>query len=232
MKRYSLDYEAHVFSKTRRRAAGAVCTLILALPVSAHGQRLPDGWRWQLDAPATNVMGKDAPAGAWQLQEMIPGMHVTSGPGVTLSLAAPSAAGRFMVDADIVLFPNSTMNGYGVMFGGQGATSADTTLRTWTAFLVSGAGQFAVVTHSAGKVEVLVPWTANAAVLRRDTTTVTNRLRVWAEPDSVRFVVNGTRVGALPRAAVTAEGAFGLRFDSGMNVHVTNVDITRRLLKR
>ena len=50
--------------------------------------------------------------------------------GVTLSLAASNATGRFMVDADIVLFPNSATNGYGVMFGGQGTTSADTTLGT------------------------------------------------------------------------------------------------------
>ena len=221
-----------MFSDPRRRPAGAVLALAFALPVSAQAQRTPDGWRWQLDAPATNIIGQAAPAGAWQLQEMIPGMHVTSGPGVTLSLAAPHVTGRFMVDADIVLFPNSTMNGYGVMFGGQGTTSADTTLRAWTAFLVSGAGQFSVVKHSAGKSEVLLPWTANAAILRRDTTTATNRLRVWSEPDSVRFVINGTHVGSLPRAAVSADGVFGLRFDSGINVHVTNVDITRRLLKR
>lgn len=159
-------------------------------------------------------------------------MHVTSGPGVTLYLGDVGAAGRFMVDADLVLFPNSTMNGYGVMFAGQPTHGNDSTLTAWSAFLLSGSGRFAVVRHVAGKLEQVVPWTASDAIVKRDTSVITNRVRVWAEPDSVRFVVNGTRIAALPRTAVPPDGLFGLRLDDGINMHVTNVDLTKRLLKR
>lgn len=179
-----------------------------------------------------NAMGKDAPAGSWQFQEMIPGMHITSGPGVTLFLGSIEATGRFMVDADLLLFPNSTTNGYGVMVGGRTGAGGDSTLHAWSALVLSGSGQFAVVRHRAGKLEQLVPWTVSDAIIRRDSVVITNRVRVWAEGDSVRFVVNGKPIGALPRASVEPDGLFGLRLDEGINIHVTNVDLTRRLLKR
>jgi hypothetical protein len=100
------------------RFLAALVGLGLSLAPAAGAQRVPDGWIWQLDRPAPNVMGRDAPAGSWQFQEMVPGMHVTSGPGVILFPRGSGATGRYMVDADIVLFPNSTNNGYGVVFGG------------------------------------------------------------------------------------------------------------------
>lgn len=189
----------------------------------------PSGWQWQLDRAAENVIGRDAPAGAWQFQEMIPGMHVTSGPGVTVYAAAESASGRYMVDATIVLFPNSSDAGYGVMFGGSklGESGA-----TWSAFLLSPDGRFSVVRHSPTGTTRVVEWTTNEGILKRGAETVTNQLRVSVEPDSIRFLVNTKRVGAIARAATQPDGQFGLRLDAGINIHVTNVDVTRRLLKR
>jgi hypothetical protein len=37
---------------------------------------------------------------------------------------------------------------------------------------------------------------------------------------------------AVSSAVVQADGLYGLRFDEGINLHVTNVDFVRRLLKR
>ena len=204
---------------------------VLALATSADAQPVPHGWRWQLDQPAPNVIGKDAPAGAWHFQEMVPGMHMTTGPGVVVYPPGPGARGRFMVDADLLLFPNSGANGYGVMFGGRSDGGADTTLRAWNAFLVNAAGKFAVVRHVGGKVEQLHPWTAHEAIVQRTSDVVTNRVRVWAERDSVRFAVNGKTVGAMGSASLEPDGLFGLRLEEGINMHITNVDHSVRLLK-
>ena len=100
------------------------------VPFALMAQAPPAGWQWQLDRPATNVTGRDAPPGAWQFQEMIPGMHITSGPGVVVFPAGDSAAGRFMLDATIVLFPNSTGAGHGIVFGGRSLRDANA---TWNA---------------------------------------------------------------------------------------------------
>ena len=218
--------------RTHRVVRRSLVLSVFLLPGTVHAQRVPDGWRWQLDKPAPNVMGKDAPPGAWQFQEMVPGMHVTSGPGVILYAPGAGATGRFMVDADIVLFPNSSENGYGIMFGGRSGAGADTTLRTWNALVLNASGRFAVVRQSAGQVETVKAWTEHEAIVKRGAEPVTNRLRVWAERDSVRFVVNGKALVALPAAALDPDGLFGLRFDEGINTHVTNVDHMVRLLRR
>lgn len=203
--------------------------LFAALPRLLPAQSPPDGWRWQLDKPAVNVTGRDAPPGDWQFQEMVPGMHVTSGPGVVVYAPGEGASGRYMVDATIVLFPSSGNEGYGIMFGGQ---ELGTATSSWNAFLLDAAGRYAVVRRTGSGLERLVDWTAHDAVIRRGAETVTNQLRVSVEPDSIRFLVNNRRVGAVPRSLVRPDGQFGLRLDAGVNTHVTNVDLTRRLLKR
>jgi hypothetical protein len=45
----------------------------------------------------------------------------------------------------------------------------------------------------------------------------------------VRFVVNGERVAAWPRASLAVDGAYGFRIGGGVNLHITNLDVTRRV---
>lgn len=202
----------------------------IAMPTPCPAQRSPEGWRWQLDRPAELVLGRDAPAGAWQFQEMIPGLHLTSGPGVLVFAPGDGAAGRFMVDADLLLFPNSGERGYGIVFGAGGA--ANPVASQWTAFMISATGEFCVVRHTPEGAKQLVEWRAHPAIVRKGKEVVTNRLRVAVERDSVRFLANAVQVGALPRSAVEPDGLFGLRAEEQVNLHVTNVDLVRRLLKR
>lgn len=204
-----------------------VVALVVLAASSASAQLAPAGWRPTLDKPAENVLTRDVPAGAWQFQEMVPGMHVTSGPGVTLR-APGSASGRYMIDATIVLFPNSSDNGYGVLFGADSAGESP----SWQALLVDASGRWSVVQHTSAGRKALVPPTAHDAILRRGKETVTNQLRVSVERDSIRFFANTQRLGAMARTDVRPDGAFGLRLDAGNNTHVTNVDLTQRLLKR
>lgn len=46
--------------------------------------------------------------------------------------------------------------------------------------------------------------------------------------DSVRMFVNGTRVGAWPRRTLAVDGTYGFRIGKGTNLHITNLDPTRR----
>ena len=59
--------------------------------------------------------------------------------------------------------------------------------------------------------------------------TVTNVLSVRAEPDSVRFLVTSERITAFARADLNVDGPFGFRIGKGVNLHITNLDVTRRL---
>jgi hypothetical protein len=140
-------------------------------------------------------------------------MHVTSGTGV-IAFPADSASGRFMVDATIVLFPNSSKDGYGIMFGGR---SLDEPGATWNAFLLSADGRFSVVRTSAGE-ERLIAWAPANSIRQLVAETVTNQLRVAVETDSVRFLVNGRVLAALARGVLRPDGRFGLRLDPGINV--------------
>jgi len=214
--------------------AALVKAMIVVVASAASAQQTPVGWRWALDRPAANVMAQDILADAWRFQEVIPGMHVTTGPGVVVLAPGDAAAGRFSVDADIVLFPDSRdSSGYGIAFGASvAAEGTEVQASTWYAFLVSGEGRYCLVRHAAGATTLLLPWQAHDAIRARGRSTITNRLRVAVEPDSVRLIANGKPVATVPRAGLSPDGGFGLRLDGGLNVHVTNVDITRRLLKR
>jgi hypothetical protein len=103
---------------------------------------------------------------------------------------------------------------------------------SWTAFLVAGDGRFAIARHTESRTEMLLPFAAHEAIHRRGEKTVTNHLRVEVESDSVRFLSNGARLASLPRSAVPADGHVGLELGEGANVHVIDVDVTRRLLRR
>jgi hypothetical protein len=89
-----------------------------------------------------------------------------------------------------------------------------------------------VVRRQGAAVDRLVEWTAHEAITRRGAEPATNQVRVAVEPDSIRFLVNARPVGALPRSATRTDGHLGLRLGEGINVHVTNVELARRLLKR
>ena len=210
-----------------------VLSACIAVPQLCEAQKAPDGWRWQLDSPASSVTPQATPATSLSLQEMVPGMHVTTGPGVVLLAPGDGALGRFMVDAEMLLFPNSSDRGYGIFVGGRAAErSLDAPAGYWTGFVVSGDGKFAVIQRTPDGTTLLVDWKADDAIVLRNKEVVTNRLRVAVERDSVRFLANQKQLAVLPRATVKPDGLFGLRIDEGVNLHVTNVDVVKRLLKR
>jgi hypothetical protein len=196
---------------------------------SQSGPVTPPGWSWRTDAPATPRRGGAEPLrdDQFSFSLMAPGWHITQGPGAILYDGAETAQGRFVVEGELILFPDASEAEYGVFVGGTDLTGDG---QGWLAFVVRGDGRAAVIRSVAGERSMMLDWTAHAAVKARAAGgTAKNFVTVRAEPDSVRFVVNGERIAAWPRSAVVVDGAYGFRIGKGVNLHITNLDVTRRL---
>ncbi|HEX6644950.1 MAG TPA: hypothetical protein VF037_09735 [Gemmatimonadales bacterium] len=173
----------------------------------------PRGLGLALDAPAADS--------AYTFERMPPGWHVTMGPGAILYDSTAVTGGRFAVESEIFLFPNSSDEGYGIVLGRNGDS--------WTGFLLSRNGTAAVLRAQGGVLTPLVAWTAHDSVPRPGEGPARAVLRVEVERDTVHFLANGARVAAVPRQAAAVDGAVGLRIGQGVNAHVASLDLTRRL---
>ncbi len=210
--------------------AALVLSPTRALAQAAPAQKsAPPGWAWALDKPARwYTGGKVTPADSlFEFVPMAPGWHVTMGPGAALFDQRATVDGRFIVSADLVLFPDASSNEYGLFLGGKGLETAG---KEWYAFVVRRDGSFAVMHRAGAETHMVMPWAKHEAVKpRADGATVTNVVAVRAEPDSIRFTVNGTRVATFARSALDVDGPFGFRIGDGVNLHITNLDVTRRV---
>jgi len=208
--------------------------VLLLIATSAAAQpsapRAPEGWAWSLDGPANLSAGGKA-IGTDSLFEfalMAPGWHLTMGPGAVVHDPRETADHRFWLTAELILFPDASIQGeYGIFVGGK---ALDGGTKQWYAFVVRGDGSAAVMHRAGPDTHTVMPWTKHAAVKARPAdATVTNVVQLRAEPDSIRFLVNGQPLTAFARSDLDVNGPFGLRVGAGVNLHVTNLDLTRRL---
>jgi hypothetical protein len=193
------------------------------------GSPIPAGWRWMTDQGAVPVAGQQrASDSTFRFEHMAPGWHVTMGPGGVLYPWDGRADGRFVLEGEIIYFSDGADAAeYGVFVGGAGL---DGMQASWTAFVMRPDGKAAVLRHENGGTRALQEWVGVQGIAGRDTTGFArHRVSVRAEPDSVRFFVNNVRVGAWPRAALAVDGAYGFRIGRRANLHITNLDLTRRL---
>ncbi len=195
-----------------RRNVGWCTAGLLLIPGILSAQESTARLAVSLDAPA--------PDSAYAFSPMPPGWHVTMGPGAVLSDSAYRAAGRFVVESEVFLFPNSSASEYGIVLGLNGSE--------WIGFLARRDGKAAIVRHGSSGLIPLVAWAAHDSVPVPGAEPARVILRVEAERDSAHFIVNGQRIGAIPRTPAV-DGAFGLRIGPGVNVHVSRLDFTRRL---
>lgn len=195
-----------------RRIIACCTAALLLVPVRIGAQETAARLAVTLDAPAADS--------TYAFDPMPPGWHVTMGPGAVLSDSMYRAEGRFAVEAEIFLFPNSAPAEYGIVLGRRG--------REWTGFLARRDGSAAIVRQGRGGMQPLVAWAAHDSVPKPGAEPARVVLRVEAEMDSTHFMVNGQRVGAIARTSLH-DGAFGLRVGPGVNVHVSRLDYTRQL---
>jgi hypothetical protein len=210
------------------RAAILTTLLVCSTHLDAQAPASPAGWQWRLDQPGR--LQNDSKVAATDstlfFVDMAPGWHVTMGPGGFLYDPANTASGRFAVQAEMILFPSKTNDEFGLFIGGRDAGAGGEAV-SW--FVVRRDGQAGVFAFGDGQMRPISDWAPREGIkpLAADGS-VRTVVRVLAEPDSVRYFVDGTRVGAWPRSALPVDGVYGFRVGRGANMHITNLDITRR----
>lgn len=179
----------------------------------------PAGWRVLTDGASRDTV---------HYVQMPPGWHMTTGPGAVLFDSDYQASGRFAVEAEIFVFPNSSEAEYGIFVGGS---ALDGPAPSYIAFVVRRDGQAALRQLVAGQATALIPWRAAPTVkaLAGGDEPARNILRLSVERDSLIMEANSGRVASIARADLPVDGVFGFRVGAGVNLHASRLDHLRRL---
>lgn len=218
-----------------RRVRGLLFALMIAVPLAflaavVPGAQLktPEDWKWRLDEPATMSPSGKMEAGQWWFVAMPPGWHVTMGPGGLVYHPAYRASGRFSIETELFLFPDSSDEGVGLFVGGQ--SLGDQESPSYTSLLLRKDGSASVVRRAGRALTSIADWAAVDGVRPHGGKDAEKHAaRIEADTVTVTFLVDGTKVAASPRADVAADGHFGLRIGRAVNIHVVRLDFTQQL---
>jgi hypothetical protein len=212
------------------RLARQTLLAVIVLPVALTAQlKTPTDWKWRQDAPAPLAPGSKMEPGSWVFVQMPPGWHITTGPGVLLyPTSNGDASGNFSIEAEIFLFPESSADEYGVFLGGENIEGAATP--AYVAFVLRADGHAAVLRRNDGRTTALAGWQKHEAILvKKEKETAKNVIRVDVDPVNITMTVNEAKVLTVPRASVETDGRIGFRVGKDVNLHVSTLNITRRL---
>lgn len=181
----------------------------------------PDGWLLRLDRP-----DRGSPDDVYFV-DMAPGWHVTTGPAVLLHHPASTASGTYSLEAEMFLFdPGERREGYGIFFGGRDLQADG---QQYIYFLLRRDGKFLVKTRHGDETAVVRDWTEHPAIVGwenkpADAGSAHNTMGVQVGANDVAFIVNGAEVARVARSELPPTGgAYGLRVNHGLNLHVTRV---------
>ncbi|MDZ7772652.1 MAG: hypothetical protein U5K31_07940 [Balneolaceae bacterium] len=188
---------------------------------------VPVDWQYRLDNPATEaVVGADTSTADIFWVNMVPGMHITSGPAAIYWDSTNTLSGDFRISSTMHLFdPGDRREAYGLFFGGRNLNADD---QAYTYFLLRNGGQYLIKQRMGSETSIVENWTdTDAMVSYTDTTeaSVPNTLAVERSGDTLNFFVNGTQVHTMPAGDMVTEGIAGLRVNHALNLHVENFEI-------
>lgn len=187
--------------------AEGVARVVLGLPARVDPVR-PSGWM-------VRPIRAGADTTVIHFRPMSGGLHVTAGPAAVYFHPDSTAESAYGLSARFAGVDEPDSEGLGLVFGGGGSNDP---VDTYLAFVIRTAGEYAVLRHSAGTDEMVVPWTSSAAVAA----TSANELELTVSGPSVVFRINGTTVQTVPSSRLgTTAGVFGLRVGTGGDVHVS-----------
>ncbi|HEY6830752.1 MAG TPA: hypothetical protein VI259_28085 [Gemmatimonadaceae bacterium] len=216
--------------RRRMTACSVLAAIAMAAPVCAQQQQakekdptsavtaapLPDGWSMRLD-------DKDATKAA-KFETMGSGFHVTSGGAAIYWQPKDEQKDDFTVSATFGQRVKNIGHGdlgeaYGLFVGGRDLS--DASKQTYLYFEVRQGGQFLIDHRAGAEVHKIIDWTPAASVHKFEDSPNSNALAIKVAADSVRFLVNGEQVQALPRTALKdLSGNVGIRVNHNLNVHV------------
>lgn len=179
---------------------------------AAGGGNVPSGWSYRLDRV-------DAKLADVKFEPMGGGFHFTTGPAGIYWRDSDAATGGFHAVATFTQTKAPTHpEAYGVFFAGK---DLSTPTASYTYFLVRGNGMYSIWTGGAAgsKSTPVVPWTANAAVAKQDSTTgkATNKLEISSDGKKLTFKVNGSTVHEMEAPGA---GIVGIRMNHNLDVHI------------
>ena len=173
---------------------------------------MPEGWQVRLDRP-----GSTAPV---HFMAMEGRLHAILGPAGIFYNPQTTATGAYRAEGTFTLNkPSAHPEAFGMFLGGR---DLEGPAQDYLYFLVRQDGKF-MVKHRAGtETHTVIDWTEHAAVRRPGADgTAANTLAVESSAAGVRFLVNGTEVGTLPRG-VNTDGIVGLRLNHNLDVTVSD----------
>ena len=191
-----------------------------AKPASA-APAAPAGWSARFDKPV-------ADPSVSRLSTMGSGLHFTAGPSGTWYRTEP-VDGLYRVQATFsqTRAPNHP-EAYGIMVFGR---QMDTPTQNYVYFMVRGDGKWSLK-HRANDTDVhtIHDFTSHPAIAVQDSTgKATNTVAIDVAADSVRFIVNGQTVQAMPRSYLKdVSGNPGIRMNHGLDVHVSDFAVTKK----
>ncbi len=214
------------------RIAVAVTALFcLAAPVAAQEHahdpahmkgdgKPPAGWSMRLD---------NAAAKATDVRTMVMGntLHVMTGPAAVLWKTGETATGDFTLSAKFELSKvPAHPEAYGLVLNGNDMDKAD---QSYLYFLVRHDGKY-LIKHRAGMdLHGIIDWTDSPAIVKPGADgKSTNTLAVDVTADKINYMINGTQVVSFPRNnPMTAEGAYGVRINHNLDLHVADFTLKK-----
>lgn len=191
-------------------------------PLTAQDLERPEGWEVRFDRAGSTEADLE------MFVEMPPGWHITTGPAGIFYDPGMTASGEYRLELDAYLFdPQGRREAFGVFFGGEDLQGPG---QAYTYFLLRDGGQFILKRRQGDEAPTLQGWTGHPAVRsfadrERGESSVLNRLVVEAGAETVRFLVNGEEVAALPRSEVDTDGQVGIRVNHALNLHVARLEV-------
>ena len=183
------------------------------------GTGVPTGYVGRTDRPDQQLSGaKYAVSGN--------GWDVTTGPAHILYRPGDSASGSYTVTSTIEqLAAPAHPEAYGVFVGGQ---NLDGPNQQYLYFLARGTGEMMARVREGDKTRNVLAWQKNAVVPTANASgQASYRLGIQVAPDSVRFLVNGQRAGAVAAAGLPTGGTYGLRVNHNLHVRALPATVTR-----
>lgn len=203
----------------------AVASLLASLSLPAVAQT-PAGWQMRVDRSTNAADPDDVPD--VKVMTMGTGMHVITGPAVTLWNPANTATGAYTLKGTFNLMkPSGHRNYYGLVFGGG---SLDGAQQNYLYFIVAQDGTFTVKHRAGDATHDVQARTPHAAIVQPDSTGKSiNALEVRVAADKIDFVANGTVVHSAPRSGMASrtDGVWGVRVNHQLNVHIDGLGVSK-----
>jgi len=184
----------------------------------------PAGWELRPDRA-------DADRNAVHFMSMGQGMHVTSGPAAIYFNPQNTRSGAYRLSADFQqMRAPQHPEAYGLILAGRNLSAAN---QDYMYFIVRGTGEFAVKHRAGDEVHTIADWTAHQAIRRQgEDGKAANQLAVDVDGTAISFLVNGTQVYRIERAAaghpINTDGIYGVRVNHNLDVHVSGLQVAAR----